>query len=60
MEGKNVYAILRAGRAASTESIVLSTPHHLAGDNLYGTAVMLALANYFGGIEMISFRELGG
>ncbi len=52
MSGRNVYAILRAGRARSTESIILSSPYLSAAEgdnNVHGTAVMLALAKYFKG-----------
>ena len=48
VSGTNVYAILRAGRALGTESIILSTPHQsYSSNNSYGIAVMMALANYF-------------
>ena len=46
--GKNVYGILRAGRSASTEALVLMAPSKLAGGQInYGVAVLLALAHYF-------------
>ncbi|KAI1301930.1 Glycosylphosphatidylinositol anchor attachment 1 protein [Halotydeus destructor] len=49
--GRNVYAILRAPRAPSTESLVLSTPfrdgNSAHGSTLPGVALMIALANYF-------------
>ena len=49
--GRNVYGILRAGRAKSTEAIVLSAPY-LTGDqdNSHGAAIMLSLAKFFGGM----------
>ncbi len=60
MKGRNVYAILRAGRAKSTESIVLAAPHHLGdygGDNVHGASIMLALAKYFKskGVALIQY-----
>ena len=49
--GKNLYAILRAPRAASTEAIVLSSPYrteqHPLGSSLPGVALMLSLSQYF-------------
>ena len=46
--GRNVYGILRAGRSASTEALVLMAPSKLAGEKTnYGVAVLLAMANYF-------------
>lgn len=52
--GENVYAILRAPRAASTEAVVLSVPYRTE-DSLYGTtlpgiALMVAVAKYFRGL----------
>ena len=49
VSGRNVYGILRAGRALGTESIVLSSPYlsHNLEKNHYGVAVMLALIEYF-------------
>ena len=45
-----MYGVLRAGRAKSTESIVLSAPQLAGADtNVYGAAVMLSLAKYFRG-----------
>ena len=46
VSGRNVYAILRAGRSSSAESLVFSAP---TGDapNTHGLAVMLSLAKYF-------------
>ena len=46
--GRNVYGILRAGRSASTEALVLMAPNKLAsGQTNYGVALLLAMANYF-------------
>uniref|UniRef100_A0A0K8R9Q0 GPI-anchor transamidase component GPAA1 n=1 Tax=Ixodes ricinus TaxID=34613 RepID=A0A0K8R9Q0_IXORI len=49
--GENVYAILRAPRAASTEAVVLSSPYrtedNLHGSSLPGIALMIAMAKYF-------------
>ena len=48
VSGTNVYAILRAGRALGTESLILSAPHQsYNSNNSCGIAVMMALANYF-------------
>ncbi|KAH9361974.1 hypothetical protein HPB48_003617 [Haemaphysalis longicornis] len=51
--GENVYAILRAPRAASTEAVVFSAPYRLDdslhGSTLPGIALMVALAKYFRG-----------
>ena len=48
MSGTNVYAILRSGRASSTESIVFSAPFSVDGvKNTYGLSLMLSLADYF-------------
>ena len=50
VEGRNVYGILRAGRAQSTESIVLSAPYLLEdADNAHGVAILLSLTKYFQG-----------
>ncbi|XP_069771236.1 glycosylphosphatidylinositol anchor attachment 1 protein [Narcine bancroftii] len=46
--GTNVYGILRASRAASTESIVLSTPVDVK-QNSQAVGLLLALASYFRG-----------
>ncbi|KAI2806621.1 hypothetical protein RDWZM_006474 [Blomia tropicalis] len=50
-DGKNVYAILRAPRASSTEALVISTPYRtnssIHGSNLPSVAIMLALARFF-------------
>jgi len=50
-DGQNVYAILRAPRAPSTEAIVLSTPYRAPesahGSTMPSVALMLALAKYF-------------
>ena len=49
--GHNVYAILRAPRAASTEALVISTPYrsseNVHGSTLPSVALMLALAKFF-------------
>ena len=49
--GRNVFAILRAGRAASTESIVLSAPFRTEssphGSTLPSISLMISLARYF-------------
>lgn len=48
VSGRNLYGILRAGRSLGTESIILSTPYLTSGtENHHGTAVMLALIEYF-------------
>ena len=50
-QGGNVYAILRAPRAASTEALVVSTPFRTLqsthGSTLPSVALMLALAKFF-------------
>ena len=50
-QGRNVYAILRAPRAASTEALVISTPYRSKlnqhGSTLPSVALMLALAKFF-------------
>ncbi|XP_041039816.1 glycosylphosphatidylinositol anchor attachment 1 protein [Carcharodon carcharias] len=48
VKGSNVYGILRASRAASTESIVLSTPVGIKL-NSQAAGLLLALASYFRG-----------
>ncbi|XP_032900893.1 glycosylphosphatidylinositol anchor attachment 1 protein [Amblyraja radiata] len=48
VKGTNVYGILRASRAASTESIVLSTPVEMK-HNSQAAGLLLALASYFRG-----------
>lgn len=49
--GRNVYAVLRASRTASTEAIVLSAPFRTKlnpnGSTLPGIALMISLAKYF-------------
>lgn len=49
--GRNVYAILRAPRAASTEALVISTPYrssmNVHGSTLPSVAIMLSLAKFF-------------
>lgn len=47
LSGRNVYGILRAGRASSAESLVFSCPTGEDGPNTHGLAVMLSLAEYF-------------
>ncbi|XP_064640517.1 glycosylphosphatidylinositol anchor attachment 1 protein-like [Lineus longissimus] len=50
-EGYNVYGILRAPKAASTEAVVLSAPYRRPESalppNFAGVALMYALAKYF-------------
>jgi glycosylphosphatidylinositol transamidase len=46
VSGRNVYGVLRAGRASSAESLVFSAPSGEAA-NTHGLAVMLSLAKYF-------------
>jgi hypothetical protein len=51
VRGTNVFAVLRAKRAAGTEALVFNAPFfpkHVAGrKNLASIALMLALAEYF-------------
>ncbi|NXG39050.1 GPAA1 protein, partial [Dromaius novaehollandiae] len=49
VKGTNVYGILRAPRAASTESLVLSVPCSEGQHNHQAVGLMLALASYFRG-----------
>ncbi|CAM5107258.1 unnamed protein product [Natator depressus] len=49
VKGTNVYGILRAPRAASTESLVLSVPCSMGQHNNQAVGLMLALASYFRG-----------
>uniref|UniRef100_A0A8D0H1L0 Glycosylphosphatidylinositol anchor attachment 1 n=1 Tax=Sphenodon punctatus TaxID=8508 RepID=A0A8D0H1L0_SPHPU len=49
VKGTNVYGILRAPRAASTESLVLSAPCSEGQHNNQAVGLMLALASYFRG-----------
>ncbi|XP_030409934.1 glycosylphosphatidylinositol anchor attachment 1 protein isoform X2 [Gopherus evgoodei] len=49
VKGTNVYGILRAPRAASTESLVLSVPCSTGQHNSQAVGLMLALASYFRG-----------
>ncbi|NXT39931.1 GPAA1 protein, partial [Pelecanoides urinatrix] len=49
VKGTNVYGILRAPRAASTESLVLSAPCSEGPHNHQAVGLMLALASYFRG-----------
>ncbi|XP_048338624.1 glycosylphosphatidylinositol anchor attachment 1 protein isoform X3 [Sphaerodactylus townsendi] len=49
VKGTNVYGILRAPRAASTESLVLSVPCSAGQENNQAVGLMLALASYFRG-----------
>ncbi|XP_068789727.1 glycosylphosphatidylinositol anchor attachment 1 protein [Struthio camelus] len=49
VKGTNVYGILRAPRAASTESLVLSVPCSQGQQNNQAVGLMLALATYFRG-----------
>lgn len=48
VRGQNVYAILRAPRAAGTEAVVLSAPFRADHDStLAGIGLMLGLAKAF-------------
>lgn len=51
LRGTNVFAVLRAKRAAGTESLVFNAPYfprHISSrKNLASIALMLALAEYF-------------
>nr|XP_033790957.1 glycosylphosphatidylinositol anchor attachment 1 protein isoform X1 [Geotrypetes seraphini] len=49
VKGTNVYGILRAPRAASTESLVLSVPCSEGDHNNQALGLALALASYFRG-----------
>ncbi|NXK01469.1 GPAA1 protein, partial [Corythaixoides concolor] len=49
VKGTNVYGILRAPRAASTEALVLSVPCSEGHHNNQAVGLMLALASYFRG-----------
>uniref|UniRef100_A0A8C3CRX3 GPI-anchor transamidase component GPAA1 n=1 Tax=Cairina moschata TaxID=8855 RepID=A0A8C3CRX3_CAIMO len=49
VKGTNIYGILRAPRAASTESLVLSVPCSEGTQNSQAVGLMLALAAYFRG-----------
>ncbi|NXY87309.1 GPAA1 protein, partial [Alcedo cyanopectus] len=49
VKGTNVYGILRAPRAASTEALVLSAPCTPGPHNNQAVGLMLALAAYFRG-----------
>ncbi|NXW60474.1 GPAA1 protein, partial [Eurystomus gularis] len=49
VRGTNVYGILRAPRAASTEALVLSVPCSDGPHNNQAVGLMLALASYFRG-----------
>ncbi|XP_066482193.1 glycosylphosphatidylinositol anchor attachment 1 protein [Tiliqua scincoides] len=49
VKGTNVYGILRAPRAASTESLVLSVPCSEGQHNNQAVGLMLALASHFRG-----------
>ncbi|XP_062424568.1 glycosylphosphatidylinositol anchor attachment 1 protein [Rhea pennata] len=49
VKGTNVYGILRAPRATSTESLVLSVPCSEGQQNNQAVGLMLALASYFRG-----------
>lgn len=49
VHGTNVYGILRAPRAASTEALVLSVPCSPGTQNNQAVGLMLALAAYFRG-----------
>lgn len=47
--GRNIYGILRASRASTTEAIILLAPFHTrnGASNIYGIALTLSLAKYF-------------
>lgn len=49
VSGTNVYGILRAPRAASTESLVLTVPCGPASTNSQAVGLLLALAAHFRG-----------
>ncbi|KAG9468221.1 hypothetical protein GDO78_023213 [Eleutherodactylus coqui] len=49
VKGTNVYGILRAPRAASTESLVLSVPCSEGQNNNQAVGLLLSLASYFRG-----------
>ncbi|XP_041424183.1 uncharacterized protein gfus.L isoform X2 [Xenopus laevis] len=49
VKGTNVYGILRAPRAASTESLLLSVPCSEGQNNNQAVGLLLALASYFRG-----------
>ncbi|XP_044309241.1 glycosylphosphatidylinositol anchor attachment 1 protein isoform X1 [Varanus komodoensis] len=49
VKGTNVYGILRAARAASTEALVLSVPCSEGQQNNQAVGLMLALASHFRG-----------
>lgn len=49
VKGTNVYGILRAPRAASTEALVLTVPCSEGPHNNQAVGLMLALASYFRG-----------
>ena len=49
VSGINVYGILRAPRAASTESLVLTVPCGPESTNSQAVGLMLALAAHFRG-----------
>ncbi|XP_072007177.1 glycosylphosphatidylinositol anchor attachment 1 protein [Engystomops pustulosus] len=49
VKGTNVYGILRAPRAASTESLVLSVPCSEGNNNNQAVGLLLSLASYFRG-----------
>ncbi|KAL5467418.1 hypothetical protein EMCRGX_G031638 [Ephydatia muelleri] len=48
ISGRNIYGVLRAPRASTTEALVLSAPFSTRDgtSNVYGIAAMLSLANY--------------
>lgn len=57
VKGTNVYGILRAPRAASTESLVLSVPCSEGQQNNQAVGLMLALASYFRGERVVGWEE---
>lgn len=61
VKGTNVYGILRAPRAASTESLVLSVPCSSGQHrNSQAVGLMLALAAHFRGESGPGRRREGG
>ena len=54
ISGTNVYGILRAPRAASTEALVLSVPYDshmpVGSNNALGIPLMLSIAQHFRGM----------
>lgn len=59
VSGTNVYGILRAPRAASTESLVLTVPCGPDSTNSQAVGLLLALAAHFRG-ETLGLSGQGG